>query len=145
MWRRIFVNLVLAFVVLPGILILRDYIRIVIYHDHRFFTGTFWAYFHAMRKMVFIVMPLVLLLAILLPYNIIVMYYSKKRKSSFFFKFRIFLCIALLISFYFYSLAFNPSLGATYYLGVFAIIALCSLLCVFAIHYLVYRKTLLHI
>lgn len=145
MWRRIFVNLVLAFVVLPGILILRDYIRIVIYHDHRFFTGTFWAYFHAMRKMVFIVMPLVLLLAILLPYNIIVMYYSKKRKSSFFFKFRIFLCIAFLISFYFYSLAFNPSLDATYYLGVFAIIALCSLLCVFAIHYLVYRKTLLHI
>lgn len=141
MWRRVVVNLVLAFVA-PFVRLVWNYIEIEVFDDHSYYAGPFWDYFSGRWKIAFIILPLVFFLLILLPYNIIIL--LKKRNLSFSVKFCIFLCIALLVSLYFFSVGFLPSLSLTYYLGVFAIIALFSLLYVFVIHYLVDRKTLPH-
>lgn len=83
MWRRVVVNLVLAFVA-PFVRLVWDYIEIEVFDDHSYYAGPFWDYFSGRWKIAFIILPLVFFLLILLPYKYYYILLLKEKKSEFF-------------------------------------------------------------
>jgi len=71
MKRRIITNILLAYILLPVIISVRDYIKIDILHDEKVFHGSFISYVSAQLSMLFLHIPTIFLVFILLPYNAI--------------------------------------------------------------------------
>ncbi|MDQ7949208.1 MAG: hypothetical protein REI78_14585 [Pedobacter sp.] len=85
--KRIITNILLAFVLDTAIALLRNYVQIDIMHDSSVYSGT-WLEFIANRKFhFFVVEPMIVLIFILLPYNLIitrtrVRYFSLPKKIA---------------------------------------------------------------
>jgi len=141
MKRRIWVNMLLAFIVLPLIVLIKDYIRMEIFDDHSGYTGTFWRYLEISFSEIFILIPFMFLFSVLLPYNIIVVFFfMRKRALNFFLKYCIFLTITALIIFVLSGSGLQAYPDAYDYLNIFIALCLSSFLFAFLIHYLVDRK-----
>ena len=84
MKRRIITNLLLAFIIIPLLVNARDYYFIAILHNHSFFSGDFWVYFHLEWILKDLALPLFWLIFILLPYNIILLNKQKKQLLTFY-------------------------------------------------------------
>ncbi len=84
MKRRILINLIIAFILLPTIKIVIDYVRIEIRQDYSQYSGSFLEYEKMIASTVFIVAPVLLLLFVLLPYNLLIISLSKNRKITLF-------------------------------------------------------------
>jgi hypothetical protein len=97
MLRRTLINLALAFIVFPAIMLLSGYFGRYILHDHTGFTGDFWGFTNVTLKNILPAFSFWILLGVLLPYNLIVYYYQKirEKKIKFIFKVLIFLFIEL--------------------------------------------------
>ncbi|TDO21298.1 hypothetical protein [Pedobacter duraquae] len=79
MKRRIIVNIILSFILFPILFSIKDYYLIEILHDQTYFYGTFWEYVGATLLSRFIAGPIIWLLFVMLPYNLII---TKKAKKS---------------------------------------------------------------
>ena len=84
MERRITINILLSFVLVPIIMAARDYYFIVILKDHTFFYGTFWEYETSELLIRLVITPLFWLIFFMLPYNLIILKKEKKRRLRFY-------------------------------------------------------------
>jgi len=84
MKRRVFTNLLLAFIIIPLLVNARDYYFIAILNDNSFFSGDFWVYFRLEWILKDLALPLFWLIFILLPYNIILPNKQKKQQLPFY-------------------------------------------------------------
>ncbi|KQC01813.1 hypothetical protein AQF98_05460 [Pedobacter sp. Hv1] len=138
MKKRIIVNLVLAFILVPLIKLIWDYIRIEINKDYSAFSGSFLEYEKMIASSVFLVVPIFFIIFTLLPYNIIVLY---KKVTSFFMKVLLFELI-LIIDFCLLGTFMNiwsyPYWKNIYYLAYFIPY---SFLFAGLIHWLVDKRT----
>lgn len=139
MKNRIIVNLVLAFVLLPAIKLIWEYIRIEINKDYSAFSGSFLEYEKMIASSVFLVAPIFFLIFTLLPYNTILLY---KKVTNLFIKILLFELI-LIIDFCLLGTFINiwsyPYWKNIYYLAYFIPY---SFLFAGLIHWLVDKRTL---
>ena len=82
MKKRIAVNLFLAFGIIPFVKLTADYIRIVLFHDYSSFSGTFMEYETINAPILFFQAPIIVLIVILLPYNLIILSLGKRHVLS---------------------------------------------------------------
>ncbi|RZK17901.1 MAG: hypothetical protein EOO43_13035 [Flavobacterium sp.] len=82
MKKRILINVIIAFVVPTSFKVLRDYYNIAIRHDNTRFSGTFEEYIGLMSFYTFLIGPLVYLLLVLLPYNLLYLKLKWIKSSS---------------------------------------------------------------
>lgn len=73
MKSRIIINLILAFILLPIIKLIHDYISIEINKNYSQFSGSFLEYEKIIALTVFVIIPIIFLIFVLLPYNIIIL------------------------------------------------------------------------
>jgi len=97
MRKRIIVNILLAFIVIPIIKLVTDYINIEIKNDHTAFSGSFLEYETLIASTVFVITPLFFLIFVLLPYNIIILR-THIEKLNYLKKVGIFLLVAIIIT-----------------------------------------------
>ena len=97
MRRRIFVNLIIAFILLPTWKLARDYVRIEIKHDYSAYSGSFLQYEKMIASTVFIIAPIFFLLFVLLPYNIVVINLCAKKQTSLLKKILLFELILIIV------------------------------------------------
>lgn len=80
--KRVLVNAILSFFVLPAILFIADYIRIEIAGDHSSYSGSLFEYYKYVKwRTTFIGIPIFYALLVLLPYNIVAIKYFNERTS----------------------------------------------------------------
>ena len=77
--KRLFTNLLLAYVLFTSIILIRNYIQIEIIKDNTFFSGPFLEYVTGNILMIFFIIPSVFALLVLLPYNLIMVYSNTKK------------------------------------------------------------------
>jgi hypothetical protein len=94
--KRTIVNILLAFIIVPVIKLVTDYINIEIRNDHTAFSGTFFEYETLIASTVFVITPLFFLLFVLLPYNIIILKIGIE-KLSYLKKVSIFLLVTIIV------------------------------------------------
>lgn len=95
MFRRNLINLFLAFIIFPFIMLLSNYIGRYLLHNYSQFTGNFENYTEVLVKES-LLFGLFVLLLLLLPYNLILLFFQSKNKSlSFQAKIGIFLGIEI--------------------------------------------------
>lgn len=83
MKNRTTINLVLAFIILPIFLVIRDYYRLEILHDYSMYAGTFEQYYKMQRVLtIFLAAPTVFSILILLPYNFALIYIGERRQLN---------------------------------------------------------------
>ena len=97
MKRRIAVNTLLSFILLPLFITARDYYIIVMLRDHSYFYGNFWDYFRAGIFNIFLFTPLFWLIFVMMPYNLILLRKLQKRPVRFYEKVLYFEAILLVI------------------------------------------------
>lgn len=99
MIRRIIVNIILAFIFFPILMLLQGYFGRYILHNYSGFTGSFWKYTHMLFVDTVPIMSFALLFLILLPYNTILYIYNQKKgkRLNFIFKILLFFIISLII------------------------------------------------
>jgi hypothetical protein len=77
--KRTIVNILLAFIIVPIIKLVTDYINIEIKNDHTAFSGSFLEYETLIASTVFVITPLFFLLFVLLPYNMVILKIGLER------------------------------------------------------------------
>lgn len=83
MRNRILLNLALAFIIIPLCVVIRDYIQVEVFHDHKVFSGTFQEYYQVQRVYnIFLFTPILCSIVILIPYNFVLTYIGKKLKIN---------------------------------------------------------------
>lgn len=97
MVRRLLINLILAFIAFPVIMLLSGYFGRYILEDYSGFTGDFLEFTKVMLMDAVRGMAWWMLLGVLLPYNTIVYYYKKFKEKGirFIYKILIFLFIEI--------------------------------------------------
>jgi hypothetical protein len=93
MKKRVIVNLVLAFILLPVIKLIWDYIQIEINQDYAAFSGSFLEYEKMIASTVFLVAPIFFVVFTLLPYNTVLLY---KKVTNIFIKVLLFELILII-------------------------------------------------
>lgn len=78
MLKRVIINLLLAFTILPLFTTVRDYLKLNVLNDHSSFSGTFSESLVLEPVLVFIIGPVIFAIFILLPYNMFLV-----RKNQF--------------------------------------------------------------
>ncbi len=106
MTRRLLVNLSLAFIVFPAVLLLAGYFARYILKDYTGFTGDFWGFTEVTLQDCIRGISWWMLLGVLLPYNAIVYYYKKLKQKEIRFIYKI--LIFLLIEIFTLMLAGHP-------------------------------------
>lgn len=132
--KRILVNIIIAFTVFPIYFLAKDFITLSILKDHSAYSGTFSEYVALTSPSRFFTTPLLFLILLLLPYNVILMFFYRRGKTlTLIRKYLLFLTLGFLIVFLWY-----PTFDAMLlYIVTFSILAL---LCVTPLHYLVDKK-----
>lgn len=138
MKRRTIANLILAFVIVPIIKLILDYIAIGIKTNNSIFSGSFLEYEKLMALTTFLIIPLGFLIFILLPYNIVIM---KRKQLTLFYKiilFEFILIVFICIVGSFYNIWMFP-----YWKNIYYLIGSTIYSCLFAtiIHLFVDKKT----
>ena len=98
MLRRLLINVALAFIAFPMIMLLSGYFGRYILHDYSGFSGNFGGFTRVTLKDTIPALSFWMLLGVLLPYNTVVYYYKKvkEKEIQFIFKVLIFLFIEIL-------------------------------------------------
>ncbi|MGM9476100.1 hypothetical protein ACS5PU_06710 [Pedobacter sp. GSP4] len=135
MKRRIISNIVLAFIIVPIIKLIFDYIKIK--DGSSFFLGSFIEYEKLMALTTFLILPLGFAIFILLPYNLII---TRRKKSNLISKiilFELIIIICICIIGTFHNIWMSP-----YWKNIYYLIGSSIYSCLFAtaIHFFVDKK-----
>lgn len=121
MKKRILLNIILAFILATIIQIARDFVKMEILEDHSSFSGTWWEYVKLQPIVTFLFLPLIFLVFVLVPYNIILVKFELKSLNYFkkAFIFLIVMTTALCIAGTFANVWMYPYWKNVYYLFYF--------------------------
>lgn len=95
--KRLFANVIIAYILFPSIICLKNFYQIEILHDKTVFSGTFLDYTKGSLSMLFFLMPTLFALFILLPYNLVVLNWNRKTGLNMFKKILIFETVLVLV------------------------------------------------
>ncbi|KQC01348.1 hypothetical protein AQF98_06440 [Pedobacter sp. Hv1] len=140
MKKRIIINIILAFVLETLIQLMRDYVKFEILNDHSSFSGSWLEYIQLDVTMRIIINPLIFLILILLPYNLILLKIGP-QKFNYLRKTCIFLSVMVIMICMvgcFVNVRFYPYWKNIYYLAYFIPY---SFLFAGLIHWLVDKRT----
>lgn len=140
MRNRLLVNTLLAFILIPLIIGLRDYIQIDILHDDTKYSGTFLSYLTFSYIFYLLIAPLFLFF-VLLPYNYIILKISNLKKLTLIFKILLF---QLILTATFLILGtYSGLMGFSIWKIIIYVLYLIPLSILFSslIHYLVDKKS----
>lgn len=140
MTRRILVNLFIAFVLLSFLKFSWDFITIIILKDYSAFSGTFLEYQKMIAVTAYIQVPILFLITVLLPYQIIINRLSRTKNLKLIHKillFELVLVIFWCLLGTFLNVWLTPYWKNLYYPIIFLLIAVPS---AFLLHWLVDTK-----
>ncbi|RDC56457.1 hypothetical protein DU508_12760 [Pedobacter chinensis] len=124
MKRRILLNIILAYMILPFIIMIRDYIQIDLQHDQAKYAGTFIEYVKSNILMLVFILPTLFLIFILTPYNSIILWLNVKRIWSKILYFELVLIVVFCLCGTFMNVWIYPYWKNVYYLFYFLPISL---------------------